>query len=69
MKPTIATRPRPRPIAVLMKAEGITLFALADAVGCSTQWLGLVVNGHREPSRRLRASLSLALGVPADDLF
>jgi transcriptional regulator with XRE-family HTH domain len=64
-----ATRPRPRPIAVLMRQRGVTVVALAATVGCTPVWLSQVINGRAEGSLQLRKALAMALGEPVDQLF
>jgi transcriptional regulator with XRE-family HTH domain len=69
MTPIEATRPRPRPIGLLLRARGITNRALAERVNVSPFWLGQIINGKVEPSPRLRVALAAALGVAEDELF
>lgn len=65
----LQARPEPLPVAYIMRRRRITVRALAALTGYSEGHLGSVINGHAQPSRRLQAAVSLALGVPTPDLF
>lgn len=69
--PTDPATRRRRPWFELRKARTdahLTKTALANAAGFSVPYLVLLEQGKRRPSRRALAALTVALGIPIEDL-
>jgi hypothetical protein len=63
------TVPEPHPVKAVMAERGITVRAAARFLEMHEVYLGRVLNGWEEPSRRVRSGLSRLLGLPEADLF
>jgi transcriptional regulator with XRE-family HTH domain len=56
-------------LALYRHALGLRATDVAAVVGISSGHLSMVERGHRQPSRLLRKSLAMALGVDETELF
>lgn len=62
---TAAAPPPPlKELLALRESQGISMDALAKAVGISPAYLGLIESGERDPDAAIRRALARALGVP-----
>ena len=50
-------------LSALRESQGMSLDALAKAVGISPAYLGLIESGERDPDAAIRRALARALGV------
>lgn len=61
--------PEPQPAKGAAALKRRTNASLAELTGYSPHHISRVLNGHVEPSRRLRRALALALDEPESVLF
>lgn len=64
----LAVKP-PEPMAVYMRALGITFINLAAETGIARQRLSEIANGHRDADAHQRAAIATTLGIPESILF
>lgn len=60
---------QPQPAKGILALRRITNRQVASSLGCSTAWVGRVLNGHVEPPERFRQALSSLLDTPISELF
>jgi hypothetical protein len=65
----VPTRPTTHPVAGILRVRGLSVETLAGATGYDPSHLRAVFRHDRPATRRVRAAVSMALGVPADELF
>lgn len=65
---SVATR-TPQPAKAVLVLRGLEQAQVAQVVGVTSSWLGLVLNGKQKPSADLARRLADYLEVPVEDLF
>jgi transcriptional regulator with XRE-family HTH domain len=58
-----------QPALAILRMRGHTNSEVAHATGYSRTWVGLVLNGHRQPSPEFRRKLAAFTDLPEVALF
>ena len=58
-----------QPLKQILQDEGLTHAVAAEAVGCSTNQITMLVNGQTTPSLPLAGKIARLVGRPIEDLF